>query len=102
MNILPQKNGTYLGFRGQKVRIGRPEGLDGLFIEGTVSTREHMGDTYCYKVTAADGAQFEMRLPERVEEGESLGMFVGKSDLYAFDEKGERISDVKISEEAAS
>jgi sn-glycerol 3-phosphate transport system ATP-binding protein len=102
MNILPQKDGTYLGFRGQKVCIGQPEELDGLFIEGTVSTREHMGDTYCYKVTAADGVQFEMRRPERIEEGELLDMFIGKSDLYAFDEKGERIPDVKISEEAAS
>jgi sn-glycerol 3-phosphate transport system ATP-binding protein len=102
MNILPQKDGTYLGFRGQKVGIGRPEGLDCLFIEGAVSTREHLGETYCYKVTAADGAQFEMRCPERIEEGDLLDMFVRKSDLYAFDEKGERMAYVRMPEEAAS
>ncbi|MDR3280874.1 MAG: ABC transporter ATP-binding protein [Synergistaceae bacterium] len=92
MNILSRKDGTSLGFRGQKVCIGRPEGLDCLFIRGAVSTREHLGDAYSYKMTASDGARFEMRSPERLEEGALLDMFVMKSDLYAFDEKGTRIA----------
>jgi sn-glycerol 3-phosphate transport system ATP-binding protein len=95
MNILPRKDGIYLGFRGQKVGVGRPGGLDCIFIEGTVSSREHLGDAYRYRVTASDGSQFEMRRPERVDVGRRLDMFVRKSDIYAFDESGVRVADVK-------
>jgi sn-glycerol 3-phosphate transport system ATP-binding protein len=102
MNILPQKDGTYLGFRGHKVCIGRSGEPGCLLIRGSVSTREHLGDVYCYKITAADGLRFETRRPERIEEGESLDVFIRKSDLYAFDEKGERARDMKIQVEEAS
>jgi sn-glycerol 3-phosphate transport system ATP-binding protein len=101
MNILPRKDGTYIGFRGQKVRIGSPGGPDCLLIKGTLSAREHLGDTYSYRVTAANGAQFEMRNPERLEDGDPLDMFVQKSDLYAFDENEARIPETQISGWAA-
>jgi sn-glycerol 3-phosphate transport system ATP-binding protein len=90
MNILPQKDGTYIGFRGQKVGIGRPAGPDCIFIEGEVSSRENLGDAYRYRITAPDGSEFEMRHSERVEVGRRLDMFVRKIDLHAFDEKGVR------------
>jgi sn-glycerol 3-phosphate transport system ATP-binding protein len=102
MNVMPQKDGTYLGFRGQKVGIGRPAGIDCILIEGAVSSREHLGDAYRYTITASDGTRFEMRRPERVEVGDFLDMFVKKSDLYAFDEKGARMGTVKIHGESAS
>jgi sn-glycerol 3-phosphate transport system ATP-binding protein len=92
MNVLPQKDGTYIGFRGHKVCVGQPGEPGCLVIKGSVSTREHLGDAYCYKITASEEVQFEMRRPERIEEGESLDMFVRKDDLYAFDEKGFRVS----------
>ncbi|MDR0615700.1 MAG: ABC transporter ATP-binding protein [Synergistaceae bacterium] len=90
MNILPLKDGRYIGFRGQKVGIGRPAGLDGIFIEGAVSSRENLGDAYRYRITAQDGTQFEMRHSERVEVGRHLDMFVKRNDLHAFDERGIR------------
>ncbi|MDR1471317.1 MAG: ABC transporter ATP-binding protein [Synergistaceae bacterium] len=96
MNILRQKDGTHIGFRGQKVGIGRPGGDDCLLIKGSVSSREYLGGTYCYRITARDGSRFEMRRPERLEEGDALDMFVRKGDLYTFDERGERTPEAKI------
>jgi sn-glycerol 3-phosphate transport system ATP-binding protein len=96
MNILPQKDGTYIGFRVHKVGVGRTGAPGCLLMRGAISGREHLGGTYSYRVTATNGTQFEMRNPERLEEGEMLDMFVKKSDLYAFDENEARMPEAKI------
>jgi sn-glycerol 3-phosphate transport system ATP-binding protein len=99
MNILPRKDGTYLGFRGQKANIGRPAEPGCFTARGVISAREHLGDAYSYRITQADGGgSFEMRCQERAEEGTTLDVFVRHSDLYAFNESGARMPYVKIPE----
>jgi sn-glycerol 3-phosphate transport system ATP-binding protein len=95
MNILPRKDGTYLGFRGQRAGIGRPRESEGIFIEGEVASRENLGEAYRYMITASDGSRFEIRRPERAEVGARLELFVKKRDLHVFDENGNRVTEAK-------
>jgi sn-glycerol 3-phosphate transport system ATP-binding protein len=90
MNILDMSGGISLGFRASKAILERPEGFDGLSVKAAVRTREHLGEIYNYRMSAASG-DIEVRNENFLETGQNIVIYVRRENLYLFGSGSRRL-----------
>ncbi len=93
MNILTVQESRMLGFRPEKVLLGREARPGAHFVRaGAVSVREMLGSETLYKVTFTDGHSVMAKsLEDSFRAGEQVVASVLAQDLYFFDAQGNRV-----------
>ena len=91
MNAVHLPSGGYVGFRSNRVKVGRGGG-PGLAIRAALSTKERLGGEFHYTVVLEDGTELAIRSEEDIAAGVPVEFFVEEKNLYAFGEDEERIS----------
>ncbi|GAA0371944.1 ABC transporter ATP-binding protein [Bacillus horti] len=90
-NLALQASVHYVGFRPEKLQINPETSLNGLVLQGDILTRETLGAEIIYQVHTEAGKVQVKSFLAPVEHAKQVQLFVAQSDLYFFDQKGQRI-----------
>jgi sn-glycerol 3-phosphate transport system ATP-binding protein len=85
---------TYIGFRPEKIKLDDRE-HEGLLLTGKVHTREILGSETIYQTISNAGTFMVKSFGLPVEVGTQLEMKISYSDLYYFNQAGDRIQEVE-------
>ncbi len=104
MNILPLKNGSFVGYRPEKVGL-TPEETEAFYkVRGRIITREMLGSETLYKVQIISGEHqnetvMVKSLDSGFQEGQDAWVQVALKHLYFFDGKEQRIREADRAED---
>jgi sn-glycerol 3-phosphate transport system ATP-binding protein len=93
MNIMPLgSGGVQMGFRPERVEIGKESRAADLCLNGSIIAREMLGNETIYTIRDAGGLMFTVRrFSDEFRIGDEVYLHVGKEHLYFFAADGKRI-----------
>jgi sn-glycerol 3-phosphate transport system ATP-binding protein len=91
MNVIKLKSGNYFGFRPRKVVFQAPSEFEGIEFNGMVLTREILGSEVLYCIDTTFGKIMLKTNDETYQPGDTVKLYVEKTNLYFFDREENRI-----------
>ncbi|MEW9672364.1 ABC transporter ATP-binding protein [Ammoniphilus sp. 3BR4] len=82
---------AFVGFRPERAVMVQGKKTEGLLISGEILTRETLGSETIYQIQSRAGQFYVKSFLRPIELSQQVQVFIPYSDLYFFDEKGERV-----------
>lgn len=94
LHLREQREITSVGFRPEKALITDEKKINGFTITGDVITRETLGAEIIYQIKTVAGDIYVKSFLQPIENANRIQIFVSYTDLYFFNQAGERLQRV--------